>query len=830
MLTGFKIEGRCFEEPEHLAFFPVPNKQQPQARASVVYGRNGTGKSTISAALAQLQYATLNSIEPDAVSNKSWMSSEDDSTTHRKLAIAPTFVQPNGVPEINIPPVRTAVFNENYIEQNVKFREDGLETVVLFGDQEEIETELVDTQKRLAIRTTEITENEYALKIANNSEEATFKDLQTGLRDGWAKRQQRIRRNTGSTPVNKEVIERFLALGDAPDDGPALLHELEERISSYLETTDATLPVRVWEQLVDRSFLGGMEKDLLERTIEPPTGEGIARIVGENLTRFGTYVHQANELFKDTSVSHCPMCQQSLSPQYRSELLSAIAGAIDDEAEKFTELLEQAKLRPVAAPDGPFEARLEAAATQFETARTAYNLRAREWNEACDRKKENLYSSIEWNTEPLHRAAQELADSVFALETRYSQIVDAIAARNTEKSALEALNRNATRWEVNAQLQAHSSSLRAVRELQNARQALDQEVTECQLMIADLVAQSQNVHIAAEEINMGLRAIFAEAERLKLVLDTSSENGSRYFLHNRGRSVSPSNLSVGERNIVALTYFFTTVRRELEELTRATREDWFLVALDDPVSSVDIDNRLGIHGFIEAQLRTLLGHEHKKLKVLLLSHDLSVARQMEKSAVSALFALEVSANSNFSLSKVKSRLVSRFELSSEHKLLAVSTALTDLNEYQALIKQAWRFANNQVDAASPEHLSIGNVTRRILEAFSTFIYDESSIPSGSMIAEYERITDGRELVVDLGPGHRLFLHESSHSSDRLTALSDFGGFSGLSANEQVVHVQKVFAFMYVLQPTHVTLFVPETREMAHEVLKAWCVEQLGHSA
>lgn len=827
MLTGFMVQGRCYEEQERLEFFPPPGRpQQRRVRVAVIYGKNGTGKSTISSALAQLRsgsVAGLDSVSELAVGTDD--SFDSPGVRVQELTIDPVLASVGPSLGGPMPQVRSAVFNEEYVENNVKLREDGLETVVLFGEQAGIETDLEEARGRLAATVSEMEANEASVVIARRAEQIAYRAVQAALKGGWAKRQQRIRRNPGATPVNSAVIAKFSAA--VVQNSSGVTEQLEERIAAYLSFTELPPPERFWAPLVHRAFADEVKCQLLDRTIDPPTGSGIARIVGESLATFGSSVHKAREIFAHSKISHCPMCQQIVSAPHRAALLHAIAEAIDEEASLFTEEIERAKLYAIEIPGRLLDGRLQDLVSRYESARITYNRFVEVWNDVCNRKKESLYALLSWDSEPFRQAAREFEESVAALESRHIEILGAITTQAAEKIELERLNSALGRWEVDVQLRDHATACAAVRDLEESQRRLQSQFSAEERAVASLLARSQNVHVAADEINAALRSIFSESHRLELVLNPETGSG-RYFLHNRGRAMSPSHLSVGERNIVALAYFFTTVRQQLEELARGSSGDWMVVVLDDPVSSVDVDNRLGIHGFLEAQLRRVLGHGHQQTKVVMLTHDLTVARELEKSAASALSSIERKKDDGASWSQVQTQLISRFVLTLGHQLDGPHHSLSKLNEYQSLVRVAWEFAHREDDSSSSNHLVIGNVVRRILEAFSTFIYNESSIPSASVIAEYERVTGGRESVVDLGPGHRLFLHENSHSSDALTALSDYGGFAGLSFEERVLHVRKVLAFMYTLQPAHVLAFSPIDSDTAAAVLDTWCSEHLGH--
>lgn len=829
MLTGFTIEGRCYAAEEELTFFPSPKKNnRQQSKIAVVYGRNGTGKSTISQALTLLD---VDIAGKDPLTADLDTDGYPDATrdAHR-LKISPVPQSAGASPAATGVKVTTSVFNELYIDEQVKIRQDGLETVVLFGKQVELEDDLGVVQAEISRLEADITAGEAEIENMEAKEAQAYNRLKDALKRGWAKRQQRIRSNSGSTPVTKGVIDRIR--GAAPRPG-AIVEEVEalnKRIDAYLTFSDAEPPARNWDELLGQDLIASVDFGLPGRSIEAPSGVGVAASVADSLKRFGAHVHLAKEVFDDPSVTRCPFCQKSMSSTYRDELLQAIVDAVDESARRFADDLEQSKLKRVELAGSMVDERLGECVETYESARLIMNREIEHWNAICEEKKKALYSPLHWDSVPIRNAAERLATAVDGLELEYERIVEAISLRNEECRAIEELNHAVSRLELDMELGAHADAAASVEDRKQCMHCLRAQVSGLREREADLVAQAQNVHVAADEINIGLRAIFAESDRLKLVLDTSSILGARYFLQNRGNPVSPSTLSVGERNIVAITYFFAKVRGRLEECARTCSSDWITVVLDDPISSVDVDNRLGIHGFIESQLAKIFQLGHENLKVIVLTHDLGAAREFDKSAIGALCNVEQSKAEGLGYSKVREQLVSTFELGGDHKLIPLGARLGDLNEYQALMVAAWQFAVGASGGAGLERLTIGNVARRILEAFSTFIYSESRIPSALMAAEYGRLTGGRELVVDLGPGHRLLLHGGSHSEDRITALSDYGGLSELDYSEQVKHVRKVLAFMHTLQPAHVVTFVRSVETDAKVVLDEWCIEQLGHSS
>lgn len=69
--------------------------------------------------------------------------------------------------------------------------------------------------------------------------------------------------------------------------------------------------------------------------------------------------------------------------------------------------------------------------------------------------------------------------------------------------------------------------------------------------LEQIKAQKKNANLALEDINRALSFIFMSKEKIQLV----NEN-DQYRIKSRGMYSKPNTISVGERNALALCYFF----------------------------------------------------------------------------------------------------------------------------------------------------------------------------------------------------------------------------------------------------------------------------------
>ncbi|PZP14834.1 MAG: hypothetical protein DI611_10745 [Brachybacterium faecium] len=207
--------------------------------------------------------------------------------------------------------------------------------------------------------------------------------------------------------------------------------------------------------------------------------------------------------------------------------------------------------------------------------------------------------------------------------------------------------------------------------------------------------------------------------------------------------------------------------------------------------------------------------------MLFMTHDLTAARDFQKSAVAAM---ESMTSKSIAKKSVRGFMLEAGPAGSNLRELS-ERQLESLDEYQNLMAVMYSFANVEQDGDVDrwQSLVIGNVVRRVLEAFSTFIY-KSGILDPILFEEYSSMYPGRELDVDMRAGHRGFLHDSSHSQDRITSIRDYGGMAGITDREKITHVQRILALMFALQETHMRQYLPAG---ADGVVAAWKADLVG---
>ncbi|WP_300957323.1 AAA family ATPase, partial [Faecalibaculum rodentium] len=313
--------------------------------------------------------------------------------------------------------------------------------------------------------------------------------------------------------------------------------------------------------------------------------------------------------------------------------------------------------------------------------------------------------------------------------------------------------------------------------------------------IDNLQSQLSNTHVATSVINRDLCTAYCDKNRLFL----SSKNG-KYQLHSRGIEVLPAKASLGERNVLALSYFFTLIRNDTK--VDSPYSDEILVVIDDPISSFDREIRIGITSLLEIKLEEIK-RGNPKSRIIIMTHDYETFCDIEK------------------VFKVIEKTVPNSGIHCQYSLRNLNTE--KCNEvpgqvYTDLLNSIYDYALNK-----PEYLtaSIGNTIRRALEGFSTFLYKKG----------IDDITRDENLLSLINPESlrvyfknkmfRLFLNNESHLQEAASSFSDMEFYERFSDDQKQTLSQDILCFLYLIQPLHIKAHLSKCPEAINQI-KSWC--------
>ena len=407
---------------------------------------------------------------------------------------------------------------------------------------------------------------------------------------------------------------------------------------------------------------------------------------------------------------------------------------------------------------------------------------------------------------PILEELADITDAVAALKTVLQKLEKdrvehnrMVADTRPIKATLTRINNEIAYYDVIELARKHTQRLTEKQAADIAYATALRVVTEKQTRLNELNAQRDSIHIAIDVINDGLKYIFFSDNRMQIQVDDGV-----YKLLSNGQPVKPKDISVGERNIIGLCYFFTSILQGKNRVAAYGEE--YLLIIDDPVSSYDLENKVGILSFLKYQLgKFLLGNI--ETRALVLTHDLLTAIDVEKLLDELIAACRVKFNGQRGFSYAPYELsacnIGRFE--------------NKRNEYTELLKLIYEYGNGGVNE---QGTYIGNIMRQVMEAFATFEYKkgiDSVSTDDSILAVMESEADRihyKNLM------YRIVLNEGSHRYDQTRNMQmDF--FAMISETERRRTAKEILCFMYLLNKPHMKAHLGDQN---CGVIETWCEE------
>ncbi len=781
-MTGINISSKYFSTPTFLEFFPKHSKPQKNNRAALVYGNNGSGKSTIAHGFRGY---------------KSHDTSED---------IKLQFFKENDKIETTDKYNRKNIyiFDEEYISSRVKVKENGLDAIVLFGEQVDLEERINNIEEAISQNEIKIEklEEDYKIFLDEDSPQSPKywdKKINNKLKEagGWAEKGSKIKDQRRNLSVTNSEISRigYLSVIRTLEE---LQGKFDEDFIQFTSTDVQSSPIPnkvklifITENIVESSKL------LLKKNIDKPEltirEEQLLSLFGiEKATKVKGYVSNKTNLI-------CESCFQPIEDAYREQVLKEIESILNQEIKEFKEELEKLLLTEVTAVNYEEYSKLKSYNNVFKSI-DEYNVTINKHNSIIQKKIDDPFTVIEYDmeTNAIKDIYEKLNQQLTDLEVERINYNRVIEERSSVEEELLKLN--------DAIAHHHINDMYSTFKIQEEEKTnLEKEIKEYKQISIDLKnekieldSQRKNFQVASGEINKSLKYIFFSEDRLSIDPGTDL----LYRIKVNGDFVSPNKVSCGERNALALCYFFTEIAEEMDEKSIYTDE--MLLVIDDPISSFDIENRVGITSLLRWKLGQVL-ESCPHSKVLIMTHDISVLFNLQK-ALSEISGIcgKNSVNAEYRLFQLENKELIEFRYNKH-------------NEYTQLLEKIYQYALGE-DVNDILDLSIGNMMRRVLEAFSTFTFKLG-------ISEISLDEKALELLPDEGTKtyyknlmYRLVLDNESHSMDNVRGVPELGFFSYLSPNEKRQTAKDVLCFIYYLNEAHLISHLPK----AKSDLEKWC--------
>jgi len=771
--------------------FEVKKKKNNEYKGIVIYGKNGSGKTTISNSFL------CNECENDCEKCKYGIQKAEIEFADEKDKIY-TISKDN-----------IYVYNEKFIEKNVSFKdEDGLNAIVMFGSQVDKTKELEIEQIKIMQKEDELKNFEKILKECNNpkneqSEQYYMNLIKDKIKESrWVERAEEIRKlekNGKRRNLTSEIVEEIMKSEDGKESMLQLNAEFESlkdkmlQSEKYFEVLDKKINIIN----LDDGLIDNIERLLLLKlnNNEEKNNE-IIKVVDERGTKF--YEEVRKEVSKE-NVKKCPYCFQNLSAEYKEKLILDISRILNKEVEAHNCELEKMKtiianknleiinLDNMEILDKELVLAIKNDFLEFEKIKG-------EIINQINKKIANVYTPIYYQFDELVHVIKNINTNIMKLNEKKNKIREELDDPKGIIDKLKKINNSIAKCESKIYYDLYYNTKSNKEVVEEKVLLIKEEINVLSRNIEYIKAELTQIEIAVDEINNSLKYIFFDNKRLQIEVQDG-----KYYTKVNNKNVALKNLSTGERNIIALSYFFTTMLENEKVEDKFKKE--MLVVIDDPVSSFDIENKIGIYSFIREKLNRIY-KANEKSKVIILTHNLEVKSNIEDV---------------FDDISVKYLL---YELNN-YKLTQVEHNKKKENMYTKLLEETYNYAlgNNREEM----ELYIGNTMRKVLEAFGTFNYKEgiSRITTNELILNKIEDSNLRSIFNNLM--YRLLLHNESHTEDLSKRYPDDDFFNYIDCEEKIKTAKYVLVFLYLLDRVHILIHLGEGCE---ENIERWKKEML----
>lgn len=733
------------------------NNEDVPHRVSVIFGRNGSGKTTLSEEIALIGNASSTKSKFLTAHNDEIDLSNED----RK---------------------RIRVFNERYIQEKVLIEENGLESIVMLGDQadakkriDEIDKELVELGEK--VNTLILTRDK--IEKGPNSLDKILSAAKKQAKDGgWTNRYLEI---TGTKPSMTQTRWEEVCAAETKQSRTKLQQEYALKLDNYKKATKMNEKINTVIPMIDLSRY--KENDLVtllaKELKEPVLNEREQKIFELISCKHQDIVEEAYRIFSEDDVDTCPMCQQLITPEYKASLIQNIRAVFNEEKDAYAAALAAASFATLNEDRDSFSRIPDSILLPYLDELYKANRVISQYNTLIAQRLHSIYTPIISTALGLQKTLESLNEIAANINQETKVIDKIIENREHQKDQLLAINNQIARIDASKEIERYDAS---VAELETARKDLNDSQRRMNEKKAQRQREEARMHqttIAAKKINDYLSNIYFDSTRFALV-----PAGKMYKITSYGEPVLPNDISTGERNALALCYFFSESGKGKFE--GAEDADPQYIILDDPISSFDLENKVGIYSLIRERATCILESNTESL-ITIMTHDASVMTELSHSFD------DISKQLNGTQHKFKTDYLELRNRTTTKLILRGS-------EYSTLLERAYRFAASDQEDTEESYV-IGNILRRIMEGYGTFNYALGMQKLARDTDLLERFGQHKRVIAHVM--YRLALNNESHMEEKIAALNPSITFEHYSYQEKKLMAQCVFVILSDLDPHHV---------------------------
>lgn len=601
----------------------------------------------------------------------------------------------------------------------------------------------------------------------------------------WAERDREIKNNRAATAITESIFKQIIDSNSTMDKAK-LDNIFKDKMKEYTSLRDDGKNINNKLDMLRIELDFGNLSELLSKKIESAELTDRDKYLLEllsNSNRGERYLKEVKDYFSVEVNDRCPYCTQNISSSTRGELINGISKLLSREVEEHQKALRLVKIPPKKldfAEYSQFNDLIKLCQSNLDS----LNKKIDEINLKIEQKINNPYTPINLSITTFYHELSLVNSSISQINESVDRYNSAIANTNKLKEELISINNEIAYYEIKDYHKKYLEKVEYKKKLEEKSEKTKIKIGNLKIKINELYNKKISIDIAVDQIDEGLRYIFLSKERLSL-----KSHSGKYFLLSRGKNIHPNKVSTGERNAIALIYFFTDIIQQ-KELANAYSQEYFLV-IDDPISSFDLENKIGMISYLKFSLnKFLIGN--KQTRALLTTHDVQTMYDFDK------FLTEI-------MNKLKEK---EGGMKSKYKRLELFNG--KLREfkirshgYTELLEIVYEYATSTIDndVTDKSEYFVGNAMRKILEAYGTFTYKKGIAELTTNASVIEKIEEKYRTYFE-NLMYRLLLHSESHYEDSVKAINiDF--FSSFPNTARQKTARDLLVLLYLFDELHV---------------------------
>lgn len=684
---------------------------------NIIYGRNYSGKTTLSRIFRALEIGTIS----DKYSSPEFQLSFDGGriATQRSLSNHGQIVR---------------VFNEDFVRDNLRFIVDDEQTInsfaILGEDNTRLEEEIEKHEAELGSEEDksgllgELFGAEEKFKGAKKDHDDKSSELEGKLRDKANKAGTGIKHNKTFGDANYNVPKIKTDTSTVTKDTYSPL--TDEQVSKFhdllREEPKSEIPESSTFNL-QYSAIVSKAKELIEKKIQAsdPIQELLNDAALASWVRTGRGHHQEKR-------DKCAFCGNDLPEDLWEKLdkhfnqeseglrqaLETLLGSIERERPRVPNLLK------IKNSDfySNFTADLDSLAEQLSTLSESYSQSLDSIKEQIEKRRDDIFTPLEFKTsESIEGALNAVRDSYEELRNESNQLTASLSADQSEARAALRLHEVYT-FINDIKYADECTTIEALNvamgEAKEAKNTAKVKVDVKREKIAELKAQLKDESKGADRVNDYLNNFFGhQSLSLKAIEENLVDASSGYRFEVTRNDKKAFHLSEGECSLIAFCYFMA----KLEDIE--TKGNQPIIWIDDPISSLDANHIFFVYSLINAEIVTPEKYEddgeikeRDRFKQLFIStHNLDFLKYLKRLPGA--------------LNKKKSQyfIINRTDQVSDITLMP--RYLKDyVTEFNFLFHQIYKCAHAQIESDENHdcYYNFGNNARKFLEAFLYYKY------------------------------------------------------------------------------------------------------------